>query len=230
MIDRIKHIASEFSNHHADPLEKGLIDSFSNVCIFLSDNPNSLSWRGNNKPDVVALDDDSVRKLANKYFNGFRRSDFPANPSTVPDPMVSAVMHLAYDFPTEFLERIKTEHQLSMCAENCVGSLLERYLDSVLRPYGWHWCCGEFVKSIDFINYDEQNENWLALQIKNRDNSENSSSSSVRQGTIIKKWFRTFSRREETNWNALPELMMGYNLSEEGFHEFVAQYLTTKKI
>jgi SinI restriction endonuclease len=52
-------------------------------------------------------------------------------------------------------EKIKIEHQYSMCAENCVGALLERYLDSVLRKQGWHWCCGDFIKAIDFINKDQ---------------------------------------------------------------------------
>lgn len=62
-----------------------------------------------------------------------------------------------------------------MCAENYAGNLLERYLDSVLRKNDWCWCCGDFVKAIDFIGKDD-NGKWQALQIKNRDNTENSSS------------------------------------------------------
>ena len=115
-----------------------------------------------------------------------------------------------------------------MCAENCVGSLLERYLDSVLRQQGWYWCCGNFIKAIDFINKDERGM-WLALQIKNRDNTENSSSSAIRNGTQIQKWFRSFSKKGETNWDNLPELMQGYNLSESGFIAFAKKYLKQEK-
>jgi len=133
-------------------------------------------------------------------------------------------MHAAYGYSLEDCEKIKLTHQQSMCAENAVGALLERYIDSVLRNYGWHWCCGSFVKAIDFIKRAE-NGNWYELQIKNRDNSENSSSSAIRNNTQIQKWFRTRSRTGETNWNKLPPLMQGHGLSEGGFRLFVETYL-----
>ncbi|MFO0049086.1 MAG: SinI family restriction endonuclease, partial [Pseudanabaena sp.] len=71
---------------------------------------------------------------------------------------------------------------------------------------------------------------WLALQIKIRDNSEKSSSSAIRSGTEIEKWFRSFSKTGKTNWNSLPKLMQGYNLSEQGFIDFVKSYLREQKI
>ena len=116
-----------------------------------------------------------------------------------------------------------------MVAENCVGTLLERYLDSVLRPHGWHWCCGNFVKAIDFVRQDHDGQ-WLALQIKNRDNSENSSSSAIRSGTNIQKWFRSYSRTGNTNWHNLPPLMQGFQVSEQGFISFVRSYLHVEKM
>ncbi|MFM7980465.1 MAG: SinI family restriction endonuclease, partial [Candidatus Fonsibacter sp.] len=67
------------------------------------------------------------------------------------------------------------------------------------------------------------------FQIKNRDNSENSSNSAIRNGTEIKKWFRSFSRTGATNWSKLPVEMSQYGLSEEGFMEFVAMYLKNEK-
>src|SRR6059058_3167229 len=56
---------------------------------------------------------------------------------------------------------------------------------------GWIWCSGTSVKAVDFIHYDEKNNEWNLLQVKNRDNTENSSSSKIRDNTTIKKWFRT---------------------------------------
>ncbi|WP_319420362.1 SinI family restriction endonuclease [Pleurocapsa sp. FMAR1] len=216
--------------------EKSLIESFVIICQFLAEHPSAISWRTSkanpHKPTVVNQND--LFQLAKKYFEGYRRSDFPVEPSTIPDPMVSIIMREAYGYSNQECQRIKIEHQYAMCAENCVGNLLERYIDSVLRGNGWNWCCGEFIKAIDFLGKNNDGE-WIALQIKNRDNSENSSSSAIRDGTKIQKWFRSFSkdtkkgRSSFTNWKNLPPLMQGYNLNEEGFKEFVIQYINIHK-
>jgi hypothetical protein len=211
-----------------DQQEKTLLPGFVCICEYLSDFPDGLSWRGKEKPSVT--DKAGLMRLAARYFEGYRRSDFPAEPETVPDDMVSVIMREAYGYTDEECAQIKLEHQYSMCAENCVGNLLERYLDSKLRSKGWIWCCGEFVKAVDFIAKTNEGT-WVALQIKNRDNSENSSSSAIRAGTKIEKWFRSYSkdtkrgRPSMTNWDGLPRLMQGYGLSEEGFKEFVVEYL-----
>jgi hypothetical protein len=205
-----------------NPEECGLDESFAHVTEFLYLNPGQFSWRGKNRPSVETSA--GLHVLATKYFRGYRRSDFPPVPGTVPDEMVSIVLEKAYGYTAAQTKVLKLDHQRAMCAENTVGNLLERYLDSRLRKCGWHWCCGSFVKAIDFVRLDEDGS-WEALQIKNRDNSENSSSSSVRAGTTIQKWFRTFSQTGATNWNDLPPLMRGYDLSEEGFIEFVTLYL-----
>ena len=211
--------------------EESLVDSFVTVCSYLHDNPESLSWRGN-KPDFNSTE--GVEELARRYFKSYRRSDAPTLPKTVPDEMVSVIMNAFYGYSTEKCLDIKKEHQLSMIAENCVGNLLERYIDSQLRHSDWSWCCGEFVKAVDFIGKDNNGE-WVALQIKNRNNSENSSSSAIREGTSIQKWFRSFStdtasgRSSFTNWENLPPLMQGYGLSEEKFRNFVIEYLVNEK-
>lgn len=220
----VKEAVAEFITDK--PKEQGLDIAFIEICRFLYDNPDRLSWRSKNKPSVT--DQNGLKALAEKFFNGFRRSDFPAEPGTIPDEMVSIVMQQAYGYSAEQCEKIKIEHQHSMCAENCVGALLERYLDSILRKQGWHWCCGDFIKAIDFISKDK-NDKWLVLQIKNRDNTENSSSSAIRNGTEIQKWFRSFSKKGGTNWDNLPELMQGYNLSESGFIAFVEAYIKEEK-
>ncbi|AFZ34432.1 Type II site-specific deoxyribonuclease [Stanieria cyanosphaera PCC 7437] len=220
----VKKTVAEFLTDN--PKEQGLDVAFIEICRFLYDNPDRLSWRSRNKPSVT--DQNDLKVLAEKFLNGFRKSDFPAEPGTIPDEMISIVMQQAYGYSAEQCEKIKVEHQHSMCAENCVGALLERYLDSVLRKQGWHWCCGDFIKAIDFISKDK-NGKWLVLQIKNRDNTENSSSSAIRNGTEIQKWFRSFSKKGGTNWDNLPELMQGYNLSESGFVAFVEKYLKEEK-
>lgn len=216
--------------------ERALIPSFAEVCGFLSEFPSELSWKTKKdnpiKPDPNT--DEGLNILASKYFESYRRSDFPAEPSTVPDEMVSVIMEQAYGYTAEECKRIKLEHQYSMCAENCVGNLLECYINSKLSESHWNWCCGEFVRAVDFIGRNEKNE-WIALQIKNRDNSENSSSSAIRDGTRIQKWYRSFSKDTKkgrpsfTRWDKLPPLMQGYGLNEEDFKSFVTSYISKEK-
>ncbi len=110
-----------------------------------------------------------------------------------------------------------------MQAENIVGKLLERYVARLLESRGWVWCCGETMRSVDFIKVPEAGEVQL-LQIKNRDNSENSSSSAIRAGTTIKKWYRINSRTGKTRWELLVEnadASKDEKCNEQGFYAFV---------
>lgn len=224
-IDLARQVASAYNNDSSD---KVLVESFSQVCNFLADNPDRISCRS--KKNIPSIEtQDGLEVLAKRYFSAYNKSDFPTIPVTVPDEMVSIVMQEVYGYSIKQCEQIKIEHQHSMSAEGCVGSLLERYLDSVLRSHNWYWCCGDFVRAIDFVSKTNDNK-WIALQVKNRDNSENSSSSAIRSGTEIEKWFRSFSKTGKTNWNNLPKPMQGYNLSEQGFVDFVKSYLREQKI
>lgn len=118
------------------------------------------------------------------------------------------------------IEQIKFAHRLSMSAENIGGSLLEEYLAVNLTGFGWYCCWGETMKSIDFVDKDGR-----LLQVKNSDNTENSSSKTVRDGTKIEHWFRRFSKKGTTNWDKLNELIgiktTNKKLSEEGFKKFI---------
>jgi hypothetical protein len=220
-----KMIALQYTSNQGD--ESGLAESFAHICWFLYENVDRLSQL-RFKPTLI-FTTQGLHYLAKRYFDEYRRPSIPPQkPQTIPDPIVGTVMMEFYNYSQSDVERIKTEHQQAMSAENCVGALLERYLDTVLRPQEWHWCCGSFVRAIDFVKHD-QNGTWMALQIKNRDNSENSSSSAIRQGTTIQKWFRSFSRTGKTNWANLPPIMQGYGLSEESFNDFVRKYIRNAK-
>ncbi|EAU7877072.1 SinI family restriction endonuclease, partial [Salmonella enterica subsp. enterica serovar Infantis] len=158
-------------------------------------------------------------------FNESRLPKKPTPPTTIPDEVVSLVLNVSFDIPQENLNRIKEEHRLSMASENIVGDLLERYLAEKLEPCGWIWCSGTSVKAVDFIHYDNEKDEWGLLQVKNRDNTENSSSSKIRDNTPIKKWFRTFSQRDATNWENFPDEVSSKDLNEDDFRAFVESYL-----
>ena len=201
-----------------------LADSYAKLVLFLMTFPTSASsLRGSNAPTVGSMEYIRIQAAS---FASSRNPKAPQAPTTVPDDMVSVILNEYFNVDESQLERVKQEHSLSMGAENFVGELLERYLASVLEPRGWVWCSGAMVKSVDFIKPPSANQsNWRLLQVKNRDNSENSSSSAIRLGTTIEKWFRTFSRKAGSNWAEFPDPGLRQHLSEQAFKAFVRHYL-----
>jgi hypothetical protein len=195
---------------------------------FLQDNPDRLSSRSKN----LHLDsDEGINALYECYVRSKAQQLTLSRPTTIPDTAVSVILQQCCNFTEAQTEQIKVEHQLSMSAENLVGALLERYIAQALEPHGWVWCAGDFVRAIDFIKYNQSTKLWEAVQVKNRDNTENSSSSAIRQGTTIEKWFRTYSkpssrRATNTNWENFPEAEFRDQLSEEGFLQFIRDYLS----
>ncbi|MDH2998511.1 hypothetical protein A1D22_10925 [Pasteurellaceae bacterium LFhippo2] len=196
---------------------------FDLIMRFLRDNPDRFSSRSKS----LNLD---TQEGINNVFNAFcspRVSPVVLRmPTTIPDVAVSNILGVVEGYSKDELAYIQKVHSLSMAAENKIGELLERYLAEKLEPFGWVWCSGNFVRAIDFIKWDE-NTGWRTLQIKNRSNTENSSSITVRNGTAIEKWFRTYanpskSRVSNTNWDNFPDENLREILNEEDFLSFVA--------
>ena len=195
--------------------------SFLTVLEFLEQYPGSLSIKKGNP----SLDDPKLlSQLSNRFFKTRAKINGPKPSKTVPDDMVSYILEIYFDYSFNEIQRIKTEHKDSMSAENIIGFLLEKYIGNILENHGWTWCSGDFVHAIDFIKKGTSGK-WHLLQIKNRVNSENSSSSAIRAGTNIQKWFRSFANKNATNWDTFPDEETRHLLSENGFKDFVKNYL-----
>ena len=204
-----------------------LADSYAKVISFLMTFP---SYAALGRSKAATIGSIEYIRIHAASFAASRNPKAPQGPTTVPDEMVSVILNEYFDIDESQLERVKQEHSLSMGAENLVGELLERYLATVLEPFGWVWCSGAMVKAVDFIKPPTGNQStWRLLQVKNRDNSENSSSSAIRVGTTIEKWFRTFSRKAGSNWAAFPDPTLRQHLSEQAFKAFVRSYLSALK-
>ena len=160
-----------------------------------------------------------VEKWVNAYFKAFdnRPSQRVGNESsTHSDPIIKTILGARIQ-GLEDLDRLEAAHAMMMTIENIVGDLLEEYLCEKLAEDGWFCCWGSTLDAIDFCK-----KGGSLLQVKNSDNSENSSSSRVRNGTTIKKWHRRNSRRENSfNWKALNEMVGREDLSEKDFQLFV---------
>ncbi len=200
--------------------------AFVTIMEFVDQYPERVSWRRGARPDSGALD--YYTGFADKFFRARYKIDGPKPPTTEPDNIVSYILEVYFDYSEEDTQRIKVEHQLSMAVENMVGAVLERYIGMTLEAHGWSWCSGDFIKAVDMIKKNSD-DTWLLLQVKNRNTTENSSSSAIRTGTEIKKWFRSFSTKTVTNWGAFPDEETRHLLSEDGFKVFVTDYLLSAK-
>jgi hypothetical protein len=205
-------------------IDPALVKQYTGVIKFLAAHPTAAATvRGVRAPRIGTAE--YVRKQA-AVFAQSREPRAPKAPETIPDEMVTAILCSYFGIAHAHADRVKKEHLLAMAAENIVGELLERYLASIMEPNGWIWCSGSMVKAVDFIQTPStHNGTWRLLQVKNRDNSENSSSSAIRIGTDIEKWHRTFSRKKDLNWAKFPDESIRKDISEESFKTFVEDYL-----
>lgn len=190
-------------------------DALDTIFSYLTEFPDQLSWQGK-RPNLNTAE--GLHRVGEKFFNG-RKNLKLAHPSTKADSAVEAVLVAAYGFDENLLDEIIKSHQYAMMAENTVGNFLERYIANAIEEYGWCWCSGDLVKATDFIKRNK--DSWDLLQIKNRSNSENSSSSAIRQGTKIKKWHRSNSSTGKTRWDKFPAVTADLSLSEIEFLAFI---------
>lgn len=122
-----------------------------------------------------------------------------ANPkSSCTDPAISLIVQVSQGITNEQALEGEKCHNLFMSAENIQGNLLEEYIATKVSPYGFLWCAGNVLRAIDFCTSDGS----ILLQIKNKSNTENSSSCTVRNGTTIIKWYRLGTRTQ--NGKKLP--------------------------
>jgi len=161
-----------------------------------------------------------LKKYNDSYENRISRR-ISQLPGTVADPIIDVIINARLTgLTTEHLEQIKYAHRLSMSAENIQGLLLEEFLAEQLTDYGWYYCWGESVRHVDFCNIDGS-----LLQVKNRSNSENSSSSRVRINQPIEKWYRVDARTGSYRWFYFNNKYNTDRFSEENFVSFVQQVL-----
>ncbi len=161
-----------------------------------------------------------------KYYTGFEQRPSQRSGcalSTKADPIIGEIIQVKLpELDEPRIRQIIDDHRLAMSAENILGHILEEYIADQLAPYGWHACWGYSIKKVDFVY-----SSGLLLQVKNRSNSENSSSGSVREGTKVLKWHRIAAQSGETRWDKFPELpQKPPAFSEEGFQTYVKALLT----
>ena len=117
----------------------------------------------------------------------FSKKIQPNARTTMPDNLISEVLEIVYGHERSEREKIQDQYIDQKQAEMMVGALLERYIAEKGKGFGWAFT-GTCIRSVDFIR--KSDEKWTTLQIKDSDNTENSSSSAIRNNTTILKWSR----------------------------------------
>ena len=167
--------------------------------------------------------DEHLSVLKDKFVNS--RNFGNKDVATIPDNAVYSYIKKKFDKNDEEIKTIKEHHNMSMGVEDLIGHRLEEYIYSEAGNNNWIWCSGNVLRSIDFIKKEIDGDviNWKMLQVKNSDNSENSSSKNIRKGTKIKHWFRRFSKQNKHNWEKLHEILEIETLTEENFIKFLEE-------
>ena len=215
----------------ATELENTVQSNFEAFLGFLYDYPIVANKKGGVVLKETSTADEItafLRSYLKQYFASKSKRIVLKDVGTVPDPAVDVVLEVFGRFNKADLAAMRENHRASMAAENKVGQLLEAYLAAKLEPKGWFWCNCNIVKGVDFFKPGTPAH---LLQVKNRSNSENSSSQAIRKTledagcpVKIEKWYRTESSTGETRWNDFEGNSRGSLLSEEGFHNFIRAY------
>ena len=178
---------------------------------------------------------DYIERWLKRYYKAHKKrpSLAHANPKgSAADPSLAVMVKEAEAYSTEQIDLAIKHHNLFLAAENVQGSLLEEYISLKTENLGWIWAEGETMRACDFVRQNEGEPFPRYVQIKNRDNTENSSSSAIREGTQIQKWNRLKTRKKKGvpyatfNWSELNKLMLvpeGAQMSEEDYESFLSK-------
>jgi len=176
---------------------------------------------------------DYLQKWVKSYVDA--QNTLPSNRNASPkgscsDPAIKAIVQASTGIGDELAINGERFHNLFMSAENIQGNLLEEYIANNIKQYDWVWCNGNVMRSVDFCSINGK----MLLQIKNKSNTENSSSSAIRTGTSIKKWYRLGTRtisgvkQPRYMWDGLNDIINSYNtntsncqLNEAGYIDFL---------
>ena len=147
--------------------------------------------------------DITCEKYLNWFFSKYDKSIKLRSENRIGQPMATKndnilnhIMENSLGYDKTEIEKLINAHRIAMISENIIGSLLEEYIEKELEKTDWIYCCAELLQKSDFCHPDG-----TILQIKNSDNTENSSSKKIRNKTDIKLWFRFFSKKGKTNWD-----------------------------
>ena len=191
--------------------DSSLEKPYLNLLKFLASYPEfRVNLRGNNPAEFGSPP--YIEKTAQMFALG-RTITPPINSGKSTDTLLGILFQqMNQSSEVEAQEAIKM-HGDFMVLENKVGKILEHYLATKLEPTGWIWCSGDFVEKIDFVKVGSSN--FSVLQVKNKDVTENSSSTRGRGD--VPKWARLKGKKAVPDWENFPDEKARDLISEKDF-------------
>jgi hypothetical protein len=182
-----------------------------NLFKFLASNPEfRVSLRGNNPAPFGSPA--YIEKSAQMFALG-RIITPPVNSGKSTDTLLGILFQQMNQCSEDEAQEAIKMHGDFMVLENKVGKILEHYLATKLEPVGWIWCSGDYVEKIDFVKVGSSN--FSVLQVKNKDVTENSSSSKGRGD--VPKWARLKGKKAVPDWDNFPDEKAKALISEKDF-------------
>ena len=194
-------------------------------------------------PNINLVEGATYKDYIERWIHGYNEAliNLPSSRTASPksscsDPAIKTIVQYVTKVNGDEAKKQSNYHNLFMSAENIQGNLLEEYIAKVVRPYGWLWCNGNVLRAVDFCTVDGS----ALLQIKNKSNTENSSSSAIRTGTTIQKWYRLGTKTRkgvplpDYKWESLNAIINDHvsghaadcNMTEESYNAFLRNVAT----
>ena len=143
-------------------------------------------------------------------------------PGTVPDELVAEVLEILCGVDPNSRRAIQRQYnQQKQVEQKILGIFLELYILKHSFDFGWVQT-GNCIRGTDMIKKNADGS-WFKLQIKNSDNTTNSSSASFIADKAL-TWRRRNSTKGTQYWQDFPDLNVKPNLSEDGFKKFILSY------
>ena len=194
-------------------LKKCIDDTFD----YLISNPADYATKSKAKKNVT-------RKQVESDIEGFFCKSPRLSPrTTVPDELVSDMLELIGGVEPHRRQQVQDQYNIQKQIEMKIGDFLEMYLLEHSFAFGWVQT-GNLIRGTDMIK-KKTDGTWLKLQIKNSDNTINSSSAGFVVGKA-KTWARRNSTQGTHYWHEFPDPQVRSLLSENAFRKFIKRYYT----
>tara|TARA_A100001035_G_scaffold248297_1_gene218330 strand:+ start:2572 stop:3294 length:723 start_codon:yes stop_codon:yes gene_type:complete len=167
-------------------------------------------------PELAAKGAETEEKQINNISNFYAKKIQPNEQTTKPDYLVSIILELVFNNKESDRELIQKQYNNQKQTEMMIGQLLEWYLLKEGKNCGWVFTA-ECVRAVDFLK--KESNSWIRYQIKNSDNTENSSAKDIRTGTPIIHWFRRFSNPKVI----IPKKTKKGTISKNGWGKFTKE-------
>lgn len=181
----------------------------------------SKEWTKKSKGHPAPITKDLIKADITKVFNANPQLQ---EPTTVPDELVAELLELLCGYDKSQREQIQKQFiNQSQVTQVIVGTFLEFYILKNAVKYGWVQT-GNCLSGIDMIQ-QKKDGSWNRLQIKNADNTTNSSSAGFikAKGNIV-TWRRRKANKGTYYWDEFPDKKVRKHLSESKFRKFIKDY------